>query len=403
MPRPRKRTGARPRNESVENNYPVEARTLLPKGDSGVAGGEDSGDEVPVPANEEGISIIGVEGGRALESAGSDEVPVSEGEGTPTIDPELALDAHIADGEEAANEAKPTSNGAFVPVQAAIKAEIVTDTEAADVPLTDDQRERLRELEHQVEESFYRAGIALREIRDSRLYRETHGSFEEYCLERFGFRRRHPYQLIDAAIITDNIRGSARIAHVLPTNEYQLRPLVKLKDAERQAEAWTRAVEKTAGKPPTYEVVKETVSELLATEKDQTAARLHLEVNQPVIVKRADDEMLSDLVGAWGIVRNVDERGVTVEFYAGTITCIDGNCLGRFPIVPNASELRSLEKTLSQLKTIFALASDEVIAKNTVKYFVRLRRPTLTDLERYMLTALERGAAKKERRAPETE
>lgn len=29
------------------------------------------------------------------------------------------------------------------------------------------------------------AGEALREIRDSRLYRETHTTFEDYCRERF--------------------------------------------------------------------------------------------------------------------------------------------------------------------------------------------------------------------------
>jgi hypothetical protein len=41
------------------------------------------------------------------------------------------------------------------------------------------------------------AGDALREIRDSRLYRATHTSFEAYCTERFGFSRSTAYRLME--------------------------------------------------------------------------------------------------------------------------------------------------------------------------------------------------------------
>ncbi len=369
MPRPRKKSG---------DTTPPDNREISPETETPV----DTPAKAPL-IEEEDVVLVKVEGGEVVDAVGAD--------------------ALVASDEEDVAFLAPTINDAIIPVQAAVEAEIVTGGDTDEGGLTDDQRARLLELEHQVEESFYRAGLALREIRDSRLYRETHDSFEDYCLDRFGFKRRHPYQLIDAASIADNIRGCARPARIMPTNEYQLRPLVKLKDAEQQAEAWTRAVEKAAGKPPTYELVKETVTELLATENDGIAAPLRLEVNQPVFVKRADDELLSDLIGAWGIVRAVDEQWVTVEFYAGMIANIDRNCLGRFPKDPSGTEMRSLEKTLSQLKTILALNPDEAFAKNVVKYFARLRRPTLTALERYVLTALERRAVKEERRAPDTE
>lgn len=68
----------------------------------------------------------------------------------------------------------------------------------------DEERERHR-LEWKVERAFYEAGAALRELRDKRLYRSTHRTFEEYCYERFGYTRRRPYQLIEAAIVFENL------------------------------------------------------------------------------------------------------------------------------------------------------------------------------------------------------
>ena len=78
--------------------------------------------------------------------------------------------------------------------------EIVNDDELS----SEDERDRLR-LERQVERAFYIAGSALRELRDRRLYRSTHKTFKEYCQDRFGFTRSHPYRLIDAASVIDNL------------------------------------------------------------------------------------------------------------------------------------------------------------------------------------------------------
>ncbi len=57
---------------------------------------------------------------------------------------------------------------------------------------TDEERERLH-LERKVERAFYEAGMALKELRDRRLYRSTHKTFEEYCRERFGYGRDAAY------------------------------------------------------------------------------------------------------------------------------------------------------------------------------------------------------------------
>ena len=43
---------------------------------------------------------------------------------------------------------------------------------------------------------YVEAGEALRTIRDARLYRETHGTFEDYCRERWGWTDAQSNRLI---------------------------------------------------------------------------------------------------------------------------------------------------------------------------------------------------------------
>jgi hypothetical protein len=101
--------------------------------------------------------------------------------------------------------------------------------------LVPDERFRLSELEIVIEgglQTFVDVGLALGEIRDSRLYRETHATFEDYCLERWKFTGRRGRQLIAAA----------EIGTVVPVeNEAQARELVPLlrdHGPEAVAEAW---------------------------------------------------------------------------------------------------------------------------------------------------------------------
>lgn len=64
------------------------------------------------------------------------------------------------------------------------------------------ERARLVELELVVErglQTFYEVGSALLEIREQRLYRETHKTFQAYCQARFGFSDSRGRQLIAAA------------------------------------------------------------------------------------------------------------------------------------------------------------------------------------------------------------
>ena len=73
--------------------------------------------------------------------------------------------------------------------------------------------------------TFIDVGTALLTIRDERLYRENHTTFESYCRARWDFTRAYAYRLIDAAQITRNLSPNRRQT---PESEWQARPLVGL-------------------------------------------------------------------------------------------------------------------------------------------------------------------------------
>lgn len=103
--------------------------------------------------------------------------------------------------------------------------------------LSFDEKTRFEQLEAIVErgvETFVEVGNALLEIRNLRLYRREFSTFEDYCRQRWQLSRRHAYELISAAEVVSNL---CAMAHTLPSNERQVRPLAKL-EPEQQREAW---------------------------------------------------------------------------------------------------------------------------------------------------------------------
>jgi hypothetical protein len=76
------------------------------------------------------------------------------------------------------------------------------------------EQSRLVELEAVVErglQTFVDVGLALTEIRDGRLYRETHATFEEYLERRWEMARRTAYKYIEAAGVALNVPTSAQL------------------------------------------------------------------------------------------------------------------------------------------------------------------------------------------------
>jgi hypothetical protein len=132
---------------------------------------------------------------------------------------------------------------------------------------------RLVELELVVEQglaTFVDVGNALLEIRDSRLYRGSHDTFEDYLEGRWSMSRQRGYQLIDAARVSTMVDT---------TNERQARELVPLLDQpDELRDAWQQTQERTGGQP-TAAAVRDVVQQRLPGPK--TADRIARETGMP--------------------------------------------------------------------------------------------------------------------------
>ena len=107
-------------------------------------------------------------------------------------------------------------------------------------------------------DTFIKVGEALVQIRDKRLYRDSHPTFEEYCRNRWNFSKTHANRLIASATAVANLGD----VEVRPANEAQVRPLTLLPPA-KQGEAWQEAMKRAGGRRVTAEDVRAAVDALL--------------------------------------------------------------------------------------------------------------------------------------------
>jgi hypothetical protein len=98
--------------------------------------------------------------------------------------------------------------------------------------------------------TFIDVGQALAEIRDSRLYKGSHSSFEDYCRERWGFSRVRAHQLTSAADLALTMVNSGLPE---PTNERQARALASVPESDR-ADVWRQVSD--SGDKPTAEAIR---------------------------------------------------------------------------------------------------------------------------------------------------
>jgi hypothetical protein len=181
----------------------------------------------------------------------------------------------------------------------------------------DEQRDRLN-LERKVEHAFYEAGKALMELRDRRLYRSTHKTFEEYCRDRFGYSRRQPYLLIDAAVVFDNLKEKCDpMDHILPTNERQVRPMIQLEPKEQQ-KVWFKAVEEAGNKIPSGRIVQSVVDRI--RERTKTKVPNPYRIGEICILVPKDNPDLRGKGGYWGVITHVGDYSCTVQCWDGDYT-----------------------------------------------------------------------------------
>ncbi len=297
----------------------------------------------------------------------------------------------------------------------------------------DEQRDRLH-LERKVERAFYEAGKSLAEIRDRRLYRNTHQTFEKYCLDRFGFTRMAASYKIASAKVIDNLSTnglqskidemstnglqnletemrtnglqndpenlstnglqteptemSPNGTQILPTSERQVRPLTKLKP-EQQREVWRKAVEEAGGKVPTGRMVKSIVEQIKKRPKVPNPWRVG-EVCS-IIVK--DNPDLRGKGGCWAIITAIGDFSCTVRLWDGEYQVK----LENLRELPYSKEQQEAVKGLcGRLQRIFDERLSQIKVEDTekpVRDFLsglgKLDRPWLTELEEKVLKVIE--------------
>jgi hypothetical protein len=251
-------------------------------------------------------------------------------------------------------------------------------------PLSAAELEAKAQLEAQVKEAFYVAGSALRALRDLKLYRATHKTFEAYCRAQFKFERAYAYFQINAADIYENLKSQMYtngIHYPLPTAEKQLRDLASLQPTE-QVEVWQEAAVRSQGKIPTGRIVKQIIREMFPPTNFPDIG-----VNDVCQILVKDNPELAGKNKCWGIVFQVLETVCWVACWDGQYQVPKEN-LQPFEYSPAQRESMSkLERRLRRFQDGAVVV--EAASYTILQQFGKVERPFLTELEEALLKFLE--------------
>ena len=250
--------------------------------------------------------------------------------------------------------------------------------------LTEQEGSDLLRLERQVEKAFYLAGKALAEIRERRLYRSTHKTFEQYCRDRFGYTRAAASYKIAAAAVVDNLLTNglqnSGIA-LMPASERQLRPLVGLSPS-LQSEIWQEAVKTAGGKIPSGRLVKDIVQRI----REKTKATNPYKEGEVCSILVKENPDLRGLGGCWAIVVEVREFGCLVQTWKGEISVRIENLK---PMDYSPRERQEMHFLSARLSKLGAAEIEEETILGFLALLGKIKRPFLTPKEEALLSCLE--------------
>jgi hypothetical protein len=296
-----------------------------------------------------------------------------------------------------------------------LELDLFPPTESVQVEVVDDltpdeERQRLF-WERKVERAFYEAGTALKELRDRRLYRSTHKTFEEYVQDRFGMKRAHSYRLIDASAVVDNLfpprlqigdnlselspqemspqemspnwrqnSTGEKLTNPVPTNEAQCRPLTQL-EPDQQREVWQQAVEAAGGKVPSGRIVKDIVQRI----RERTKIPIPYRVGDVCEILIKDNTDLRGLGGCWCIVMEVREFSCLVRTWNGEYTVREENLRDLQYSPDHRQKMKQLSDRLVHLRSL----GEEETVRVILETLGSLKRPYLNTWEEKLLKFLE--------------
>lgn len=247
--------------------------------------------------------------------------------------------------------------------------------------LTPSEVKERKRLERKVEKAFYEAGMALKDLRDKRLYRNSHYSFEEYCQERFGHTRQRSNFLIAGARVYDHLITSH--CQVLPSAEYQVRPLSSL-SVEQQKLAWEEAVLEAGGKVPPHRIVKSVVKRLYHKAKSP-----HFHVcGEVCVILKSDEPKLRGKKGCWGIITEIQEYSCNLKLWNESVDLIKPECFQSLQF--SEAECQERELLCERIRNLLDISQLEETAISILAKLGKIKRPGLTVLEEKLLSLLEK-------------
>ena len=130
---------------------------------------------------------------------------------------------------------------------------------------------KLKKIETRMEDNqikaWYENGLLLWQIQEQRLYKNKYSNFDDYTKKRWEMSKQHASNLINASktfqILEKNVNQSdVLVDGILPKNESQIRPLLKLSEPSERVYVWNHLVESEI--KPTRESVTDAVNEFQA-------------------------------------------------------------------------------------------------------------------------------------------
>jgi hypothetical protein len=181
------------------------------------------------------------------------------------------------------------------------------------------RREELVKVVRDGLNKFIEVGMALVELREKKLYRNTHQTFEEFVNDTFSIGIRYAQMLMKGTKTVENLKTRTRVR--LPEREAQVRPLAIFDDQpSTQTKVWELAVKKAGGESPSPAIVRDTVDEYLGMPEDDEEGRqerksLGEEIGAPPTRMSFDSDTLMELKMRWDRANKTDRKKFCL--YAG--------------------------------------------------------------------------------------
>ena len=212
------------------------------------------------------------------------------------------------------------------------------------------KRRRLKECERTLAEhmeEFVKVGLALKEIRDERLYKEDgFNTFEDYCRNRWEMGRSYADHLIGSAELRTRIPDPPKTAtnSRQSWNETQVRELKRLGSTTRARAVATRVVKEVeqANGKLTANVVRRHVDEALGIDRAAQAKATKAKRDRGIPFEDVIQRWTGDIQGMADVIEKVidDEAGDALAFFGKTRPRLAKNL---------ATAIERLEKSLTRV------------------------------------------------------